>query len=131
MRILRQGKCLLCIKMALLPSISQFSVGRCRLSRCSFLPRVARRDFFLLRSKFAAWRAYVYSSSEEEKFLTSLLGGRDALATFSRDVRPDFCHNDCCSTPAEELHAAEQFRFKVLQVLSCVAREALQSHLAK
>lgn len=37
-------------------------------------PVSPRRDFFLLRSKFAAPRVriYTYSSSEEEKFLTSL-----------------------------------------------------------
>lgn len=74
----------------------------------------------------------MYIALEEEKFLTSLLGdGWDALATFTRDVRPDFCRNDCCSTPVEELHAAEQFRFKVLQELSYVEREAITMHLAK
>lgn len=57
------------------PSSLDFSVFRRLLPSfppTPFLPRVARRDFFLLRSKFAARRAYVYSSSEEEKFLTSV-----------------------------------------------------------
>jgi hypothetical protein len=69
---LRLRKRLLCIKMALLLSISLSCVGRRRLSRCSFPPRVAISSCCVLNSpRRAVPRVCVCGPSVEEKFLTS------------------------------------------------------------
>lgn len=124
LQMLRRGKCLLCIKMALLlPSISLSSVDRC-LSRCSFLPRVAISSCCVLNSPRGACMYIALARKRNSLRLSAAAAA--AAGMYSRRLRgmqrPISATNDCCSTQRlKSCTRRNNLRFKVLRELSCVA----------